>query len=60
MKTEKSKKQKIRQNKIISFRVTEFEYLQIIELLNKFGLNKTDAMRKIVNTTINNELITNF
>ena len=60
MKTEKSKKQKIRQNKIISFRVTEFEYLQIIELLNKFGLNKTDAMRKIVNTTIKKELITNF
>lgn len=52
MKKKKNKKENVKLLKIISFRVTKLEYDKIQNILLKFNLNKSDAMRKLVNETI--------
>ena len=48
------KKSKSKYKNVISFRVSEIEYKNIQKLLQKLKLNKSDAMRKLVNDTVNN------
>jgi len=50
----KQKKSKSKYKNVISFRVSEIEYKNVQKLLQKLKLNKSDAMRKLVNDTVNN------